>query len=376
MEAEGQNKEEAAGNSPKMERKQRGKFVSLSKQEAKIVLETYVKRSFSNREGKRTGYKKEKKVQRSVSDVIGFKYRVRKSNITVAPKTEVKEMAKKDSENCVSTQELVTITKTKSVKKQSWFKSFLNQLFKKEEKVSEEIVTVVNKVAQESVTYTTEGHSDQTPKKESLRKTSIRRALSFKRNNAHEKLKRPTNLPLKHICRPHPFQPRENNEECYYEQVSAEIEHLVKDTENLDIGERKQRLSGDLSTDGTHDTETVIKKIVAILQREGDAYNRKMKEDPAISNFFRHISYNSFKQLADVYVDQGVKKKDSVATPEDMKFAFSVHLTKQIVGLSTHPANRIMGFGTKYLQDTFTWLSYSRENLATSDDTEVCSSPD
>ncbi|KAM4046838.1 uncharacterized protein ACNLHF_010284 [Anomaloglossus baeobatrachus] len=376
MEAERQNKEVAASNSPRMERKQRGKFVSLSGQEANIVLETYVKRSLSHRESKRKGFKKEAKVQRSVSDVTRFTHRGNKYNMAVIPQTEVEETSKNDSDSCVTVHEPTTNTKAKNGKKQSWFKSFLNLIFKKEDNISEPTVSVVTKVAEEAVTSSTEGHSDQPMKKSSFRKSGIRKALSFKKN-ADEKLKRPTHLPLKRRVRPHPLQPLclgENNEDCYYEQVSAEIELLVKHNENLDVGERKESLSGDLN--GSQDMDTTIKKIVAILQKEGDAYNRTVKEDLALSNFFRDISYNSFKQLADVYVDQGVKKKESVATPEDMKFAFSVHFTKQVVGLSNHPANRIMGFGTKYLEDSFTWLSYNRENLNIPVDQEACLSPD
>ncbi|XP_077151111.1 uncharacterized protein LOC143815613 [Ranitomeya variabilis] len=374
METDRQNKEEKMSSSPIIERKQRGKFVSLSGQEAKIVLETYIKRSLSHHEAKRTGYKKEAKVQRSVSDVTKFTHRVNKYKTAVVPQAEVQETEKKD-DTCVTVQEPATIAKAKNVKKQSWFKSFLNQLFKKEENISEQTVSVVTKVAKDSVTSSTEGHSDQTMKKNSFRKSGIRKALSFKKNG-DEKLKRPNHLPLKRKPRPLLLHPREKNEDCYYEQVSAEIDLLVKGTENLDVGERKESLSGDLSATGSHDMDTTIKKIVAILQKEGDAYNRTIKEDLTLSNFFRDISYNSFKQLADVYVDQGVKKTESVATPEDVKFAFSVHFTKQVVGLSNHPAKRIMGFGTQYLHDSCSWLSYNTENTNITDDQEACLSPD
>lgn len=114
MEGERQNKE---AESPKMERKQRGKFVSLSKLEAKMLLETYVKRSLSNREGKRTGYRKEKAVQRSISDVHRFAHRVNKSNVIVVPQTELKETERKDNETHLSTHEPATVAKAKNVKK-------------------------------------------------------------------------------------------------------------------------------------------------------------------------------------------------------------------------------------------------------------------
>lgn len=116
MEGERQNKE-AESNSPKMERKQRGKFVSLSKLEAKMLLETYVKRSLSNREGKRTGYRKEKAVQRSISDVHRFAQGVNKSNVIVVPQTELKETERKDNETHLSTHEPATVAKAKHGKK-------------------------------------------------------------------------------------------------------------------------------------------------------------------------------------------------------------------------------------------------------------------
>lgn len=214
-----------------MERKQRGKFVSLSKLEAKILLETYVKRSLSNREGKRTGYRKEKAVQRSISDVHRFAQGVNKSNVIVVPQTELKETERKDNETHLSTHEPATVAKAKNVKKQLWFKRFVNQLFKREENTSEQTV-------QDSITSSTEGNSEHTTKRNSFRKSSFRRALSFKKTNADEKLKRPTNLPLKHTCRPRPLQPRK----C---TMTKDLLYVLSDTSEEDIlisKEKKHRV--------------------------------------------------------------------------------------------------------------------------------------
>ncbi|XP_063813372.1 protein BNIP5-like [Pseudophryne corroboree] len=377
--------EEAASRSPGTERKVRGKFVSLSKQEAKMVLEMYVKRSFSNRERRTEGRQSDKRVQRSHSDRSRYKQRVKKNKMLISTKADIQETNKiamddkntESNETAIQKLQPATIAKANSVKKTSWFKTFLSHFFKTDDKVSEQNVTVVNKTVQVSVSSSTDAHLIQTAKKTSLKKNSIRRALSLKKNASDEdkKPKRPTHLPLKRINKPLPLKLCEKNESCYYQQVSEEIENLVKDIDNLEIGTRKPSLGEELNTE-VLDTETVIKKIVSILQKQGDVYDRKIKEDPTLNNFFRDISYNSFKQLADVYIDKEVKTRGTDATPEDMKFAFSVHFTKQVVGLSTHPANRIMGFGNQYLQDTFTWLSCNMDNVANCAGADGCISPD
>ncbi|XP_075052426.1 uncharacterized protein LOC142139059 [Mixophyes fleayi] len=386
METDRHKLEEAASKSPNIERKMRGKFVSLNKQEAKMVLEMYVKRSLSSCEARPVVRSREKRVKRSVSDLNKFTYNVKKNKIPVSTKAGVPETKKiamdgkisEINDTTLQKQQPTTTVKAKSIKKTSWFKNFLSHLFKTEETPSEQSVTVVKKMAQDSVSSSSNGHLIQAAKKNSLKKNSIRRALSFKKSTSDEekKLKRPTHLPLKRINKPLPFKLCEKTENCYYQQVSEEIEHLVKDIDNMEIGARKQSLGEELNIEEVLDTETVIKKIVSILQKQGDLYDRKIKEDPNLSSFFKDISYNSFKQLADVYVDKEVKKRGVDATPEDMKFAFSVHFTKQVVGLSTHPANRIMGFGNQYLQDTFTWLSNNMENVANSVCPEECISPD
>ncbi|KAM5180738.1 uncharacterized protein ACMZJ9_001281 [Mantella aurantiaca] len=381
MDKERKNMAEADVNSPKLERKERGKFVSLNKQEAKLVLETYIKRSFSNRETKRTVEKKEKRhvrVQRSVSDLTKFRQRAKENKTPLGTKAELQETERKDVDNVnksLESEETVQQNQqpanTVSIKpaKKSWFRNLLDQLFRKEVKPSEQTAPVVS-----SVTPETDGHSTKTSRKASIRKNSLRRTLSLKKNVAEEetKLKRPTYLPLKHINKLSSAKQQENHEECYYHQMSAEIELLVNDADCT----RKQSLGEELIDGEMKAADDVIKQIVSILQKEGDSYDRKIKEDPTLSKFFRNISYNSFKQLADVYVDKKMKKRGSDETPEDMKFAFSIHLTKQVAGIATHPVNRIMGFGNQYLQDTFTWLSHSRDNLNIAVDPDRCISPD
>lgn len=194
-------------NSPKLERKERGKFSSLNKQEAKLILETYMKRSFSNRETKRTVEKRERRhdrVQRSVTDLTKFKQRLRENNIPVVTKAEVQETEKKDvgntkkpseSQEMVQNHQPASKANVKPAKK-SWFRNLMSQLFSKKENPSEQTASVVS-----SATPETDGHLTHTSRKASSKKNSIRKALSFKKNvsEEHTKLKRPDYLPLKRI---------------------------------------------------------------------------------------------------------------------------------------------------------------------------------
>ncbi|XP_018424194.1 PREDICTED: uncharacterized protein LOC108797119 [Nanorana parkeri] len=280
MEEERKNMEETDINSHKLERKERGKFVSLNKKEAQLVLETYVKRSLSNRETKRPVENREKRharVQRSISDLTKFRHRAKENKMTVVNKAELQETENKDGDNAnkpseseemvQQNQQPVRIAKVKSAKK-SWFRNLLDQLFKKEGNPSAQTASVVS-----SVTPDTNGHLTQTSRTASIKKNSLRRTLSFKKNVSEEetKLKRPTYLPLRRINKLSSSKRREKHGDCYYHRMSAEIDLLVNDTDWT----RKQSLGEESNNGETKGTDDVIKQIVSILQKEGDAYNRK-----------------------------------------------------------------------------------------------------
>lgn len=97
----------------------------------------------------------------------------------------------------------------------------------------------------------------------------------------------------------------------------------------------------------------------------------QIKEDVGLSAFFRNISYSSFKHLADVYVNNEVTASVPDRHPEEVQFAFAVHLTAKVAGICNHTVNRIMGFGNQYLQDSFAQFSYNR-NLKVREEKQVC----
>ncbi|NWQ64868.1 B2L14 protein, partial [Tachuris rubrigastra] len=65
------------------------------------------------------------------------------------------------------------------------------------------------------------------------------------------------------------------------------------------------------------------------------------------------MSYSSFKNLADAYVQREMTASRADANPQEIQFAFTVHLTARLAGIRSQAVNRIMGFGTRYLEDSF-----------------------
>lgn len=81
--------------------------------------------------------------------------------------------------------------------------------------------------------------------------------------------------------------------------------------------------------------------------------------DGSVSSFFRNLSYSSFQQLADRYVQEEIPSHlpQQTTAPELVRFAFTLDFTARMAGLSNQAVCRIMGFGNQYLEDRFTQLS-------------------
>ncbi|NXE41841.1 B2L14 protein, partial [Ptilorrhoa leucosticta] len=65
------------------------------------------------------------------------------------------------------------------------------------------------------------------------------------------------------------------------------------------------------------------------------------------------MSYSSFKNLADAYVQRELTASRPNVNPQEIQFAYTVHLTATVAGICSQAVNRIMGFGTRYLEDSF-----------------------
>nr|XP_033773194.1 uncharacterized protein LOC117347020 [Geotrypetes seraphini] len=367
-------------NSVKTEANAGSKFLSLDRQEAKKVLEIYVRRSLSNYESKtrrqeRTG-KRVKNLQRSESDYVQYTGRKTAEKIVrgererespVEQKNVVKAPAsgKQEDKEHGSTEVDKSLLNMKKVKKQtSWIKTIFSFFSKRKEEGSKEVKKAerdhtASYVEQER-TYMSLG-----PGKNLKKRASLRRVISIKPNTSEEekgsssetasknvgKPKRPNFLPLQQVYKP--ARNGKQNSDIYCSKVSKEIELIVQENEALQDGSRKQSTDGDLPDDGDQKTEALIRRIATLLQRKGDQWNQKIRDDPKLNSFFQDMSYSTFKQLADAYLDKEVKSTVGERTPEEMKFAFSVHLTAKVAGICNYPVSRVMGFGTQYLQDTF-----------------------
>lgn len=79
----------------------------------------------------------------------------------------------------------------------------------------------------------------------------------------------------------------------------------------------------------------------------------QVREDAQLRTFFRDMSYSSFKNLADAYVRREMTASRPDVNPQEIQFAFAVHLTARVAGIRNQAVNRIMGFGTRYLEDSF-----------------------
>uniref|UniRef100_UPI0037E9369A apoptosis facilitator Bcl-2-like protein 14 n=1 Tax=Semicossyphus pulcher TaxID=241346 RepID=UPI0037E9369A len=131
----------------------------------------------------------------------------------------------------------------------------------------------------------------------------------------------------------------------YYEKFSEELEKIVHEVQEK---EEAEPLSD----------EEVINRIIALTKQQGDAIEDKLKDNPTLSNFFQGMSYSSFQQLADAYLEKEATPTHNPPTvlptaPELVKLAFTLNFTARVAGLSSQNVGHITGLGNRYLQDRF-----------------------
>ncbi|XP_042656199.1 transcription factor ETV7 isoform X2 [Tyto alba] len=372
-----------------------GKILSLDRQGAKKVLEIYVRRSLSCcensvvakkmlQEGARRQGRKADGLQRSKSDFSKY------SCARLGPKKDQEEGPKpQDLDEALDDESKAPRevskeepeTKRKSTKNSSqgktertWFKSFLNFLFKKspEEQKENAGQKAKEKDAKSPHSSKPEGakrHGADLSTSPPLgrapkRRPGLKRVFSFKKHVEEERgeaaagarAKRPSCLPLQHIQAP--AKPEVEQPDGYYAQVSEEIGLIVQGSESQ--GSRARGSGEPPRPPSAGGVDEAIRRIVALLQSAGDELDRQVKEDARLRMFFRDMSYSSFKNLADAYVHKEMTASRPDASPQEIQFAFAVHLTAKVAGICNQAVNRVMGFGTRYLEDSFAPLSYSK----------------
>ncbi|XP_068015525.1 uncharacterized protein [Melanerpes formicivorus] len=113
-----------------------------------------------------------------------------------------------------------------------------------------------------------------------------------------------------------------------------------------------------------------------LLQSAGDELDRQLREDARLRLFFKDLSYSSFKDLADAYVHREMRASRPDADLQEVQFAFTVHLTAKVAGICNQAVNRIMGFGTRYLEDSFPPYSKILQRSRDQSRTDNFESPD
>ncbi|XP_010142440.1 PREDICTED: apoptosis facilitator Bcl-2-like protein 14 [Buceros rhinoceros silvestris] len=364
-----------------------GKILSLDRQGAKKVLEIYVRRSLSccekSVEAKETlqeGARRRKAdgLQRSKSDFC------KNSCAKLSPKKDQKEGSKApeldkalddESKAPWEVRKEKLEPKRKSTKNSShgktqhtWFKSFLNFLLKRSSEEQKE--NAGQKVTEKDVktSHSSKPEGAKRPRgdpgtspplgRAPKRRPSLKRVFSFKKHTEEERGE------AADVEQP----------DGYYARVSDEIGLIVQGSEGQ--GSRARARGEPPEPAGADGVDEAIRRIVALLQSAGDELDRQVREDARLRTFFRDMSYSSFKILADAYVRREMTASRPDVNPQEIQFAFAVHLTARVAGIRNQAVNRIMGFGTRYLEDSFVpygkILQQNREKLST----DNCESPD
>ncbi|XP_065596294.1 apoptosis facilitator Bcl-2-like protein 14 isoform X2 [Cyrtonyx montezumae] len=384
-----------------------GSILSLDRQGAKKVLEIYVRRSLSCcestqaakerlQERARARGRKADRLQRSESDFGKYshaKHSLKKEQEEAAKEPGLEEDGVEERKASAPGEDpkAEPEPKRKSTKsspqgktQRTWFKSFLNLLFKKSPEEQKENTGQKAKEKDVKTPYSSKTEGARRPRadtstsptlgKAPRRRPSLKKVFSLKkhmeeeRGEAGARAKRPSCLPLRHVQASSP--PEAEQPEGYYARVSEEVGLIVQGS-----GERRgESPPRPTCSDGV---DEAIREIVALLQEAGDRLDRQVKEDVRLRTFFRDISYSSFKNLADAYVRREMTASRPNVNPQEIQFAFTVHLTAKVAGICNQAVNRIMGFGTRYLEDSFAPLSYSKvlQNRANFS-TDNCESPD
>nr|XP_009479816.1 PREDICTED: apoptosis facilitator Bcl-2-like protein 14 [Pelecanus crispus] len=390
-----------------------GKILSLDRQGAKKVLEIYVRRSLSccenslvaqkrRQERARERGRKAGRLQRSKSDFCNYSCArlSPKKDQEEGPKTpDLDEALDDDSKAPGEVPKEEPKPKKKSTKnssqgktQRSWFKSFLNFLLKKSPEDPKENTGQKAKEKDAKAPHSSKPEGAKRPGGESStspplgrapkRRPTLKKVFSFKKHTEEEqgeeaagaRAKRPSCLPLRHVHAP--VTPADVEQpDGYYARVSEEIGLIVQGSESQ--GSRARGCGEPPQPACADGVDEAIRRIVALIQSAGNELDRQVKKDAQLQMFFRDMSYSSFKNLADAYVHKEMTANRPDVNPQEIQFAFAVHLTAKVAGICNQAVNRIMGFGTRYLQDSFAPLSYSkilqdREKF----NTDNCESPD
>ncbi|XP_048840246.1 uncharacterized protein LOC125713288 [Brienomyrus brachyistius] len=257
--------------------------------------------------------------------------------------------------------------------KKSFFKTFLSLFSRKESDEKEERDPSPERMGSGTppdtpqevfcipVSEFSSGGTQHSPRLgKSVKIKNLRKKFSFRSTGESKKPEKPTTLNLSSkVHMPEVVSVEPTN--TYYEKVSEELKKIVKEVKESPTAENHVAFGKTLAVDSrvaAKDAET-IENIISLLKQQGDAINVQVMADGSVSSFFQDLSYSSFQQLADRYVQEEIPSHlpQQTTAPELVRFAFTLDFTARMAGLSNQAVCRIMGFGNQYLEDRFTQLS-------------------
>ncbi|XP_051547018.1 apoptosis facilitator Bcl-2-like protein 14 [Myxocyprinus asiaticus] len=160
------------------------------------------------------------------------------------------------------------------------------------------------------------------------------------------------------------FKPRTNDDDCCHQQPATTevLEEKVDDMEEIaskltDISSSVHFIPCELEVDSGDD---VVQQIVELLREHGDELDKKIKADKALSKALQSsMTYGFFKKVMDTFCRRVTPEElPPEQKRENATVALICEATSQLFSVDHHPMNQVLGFGAKYLQDTFpTWIS-------------------
>lgn len=115
------------------------------------------------------------------------------------------------------------------------------------------------------------------------------------------------------------------------------------------------RLVGGGKIDGE---DHAITRIVELLKYSGDQLERELQRDKNLMHSFQDgLSYSIFKSITDQFLRGVDTRGESEVRAQSFKAALAIDVMTKLTALDTHPMNRVLGFGTKYLKEHFSpWV--------------------
>ncbi|XP_062862654.1 apoptosis facilitator Bcl-2-like protein 14 [Trichomycterus rosablanca] len=149
------------------------------------------------------------------------------------------------------------------------------------------------------------------------------------------------------------------------DHVEDVVEALTKITDTFDL------ISDGIETD----SDDIVEKIVQILREEGDKLNAKIESDKALKKELQaSMSYILFECVIQTFTGRlSPEVRSPAQSPKKNEIALTCEVISRLNALDSHPMNRVLGFGAKYMHDYFSpWVNAhgGYEKVFDSDDTE------